>query len=1256
MKKILAFCIVSAIAIAVVSKACAQAAAAFSTGTFNSDAILSLAGPVSNELYGITWAATTTTGNGYLFTHYNSTTLTYGNGGSDGVFFPSPNTTGDSGFDTILKSAADQGVTGSPNFTLNGLTAGIIYNVLILDADDRTSIGGPRSITVSDGLGHSIAGSNWRDGSGNAVIYGSYILATFTASGATEAFTITGSGGPQVNDVLVIIHGTGPPPPPTNVVAQQSNNGQVSLSWTASVGATSYNVERSTSTGSPYVVIATNLATLTYTDSTAVIGTFYFYAITANNAYATSAAAPAVFGWRVVIPTLNTNELVVTATTPQDYGAVGDGITDDSAAFQAAINAVYNSGGRGGGVVYVPAGTYAFYTNINLLTGVTLHGDWQDWTKGTNGLVGTTFKVYQGAGSTNGSAFLNVQSSASLWGVNIWYPNQDPNNITQYPFSIRLGSDSVLRNIVLVNPYLGVQVQGETKWILSTLIGSPLSLGFVADNCADVCQSEDVRFSPAVWPASKLPGAPAANGPPATWMRTNATAMRLLRLDGMGNMKTEISGFKSGIEFDASVNGSASSCFYEGHVTNCGIALNLTDAQQSAIPQFANFTLAGDVAISHTNTASDVNVQFKDCNITGYSGVAVQVAGNSWQSAMDFMNCNITGTLLANGPGIVNMISCTLNASTQCVMNATVTRTAFTGCTFNPATNIVNNGAATNLVMESRPANGSPLPMVSWTNIINDANSRRPAKVALFLATSYGANGTDSSDDTAAIQNALDAAGSNGGGIVYVPAGKYQLNGGLNVPSGVELRGAYELRHRTWPGQDGKAKGTILQPYSGQGGTNGTPAIVLQPNAGVRGMTITYESQTPYCIQFPPAIQGRGSNVYAIGVQSPNAYWFVDLNTYTCSNHFLFMLDGSFMWRGFTVGNGSSGTVLDCHNNQTYWWDNYDSASDLSNMTSSDTNAGPAYTAFVRGNGQYYDFGNCTEQLIKTFSYQQNIWLHCSSQNGVGANVTGIAAIFDAAYEGFVFEVAGPSTVNMVNMEWMVEVNSGVSGLNSPMAVDSRADYQGTVRIFNSPLHAQPNCGYLLNGGDIGFELVHGWQYANTNININGGVLHMIGAGFFGSNPNITFGANAGIAGRPMNLLAATVRAGLPTPISTRTTRSMLGRITRSSIQTSSAARPPSMPPARIILQLNRRPWHLMATPAPSGLTPIRATQAGCDITLAGRQRSSSSIIFPAPMTCLGAIQKAGSFKVRTTDTVGRHWTRAPGKLSLLDSRPSNTR
>ena len=48
----------------------------------------------------------------------------------------------------------------------------------------------------------------------------------------------------------------------------------------------------------------------------------------------------------------------------KDFGAVGDGVTDDRAAFQSAINAVVASGG---GVIYVPPGTYQFvsFASIN---------------------------------------------------------------------------------------------------------------------------------------------------------------------------------------------------------------------------------------------------------------------------------------------------------------------------------------------------------------------------------------------------------------------------------------------------------------------------------------------------------------------------------------------------------------------------------------------------------------------------------------------------------------------------------------------------------------------------------------------------------------------------------------------------------------------------------------------------------------------------------------------------------------------------
>lgn len=54
----------------------------------------------------------------------------------------------------------------------------------------------------------------------------------------------------------------------------------------------------------------------------------------------------------------------------RDYGAVGDGVTDDTAAIQAAVDALPTNGGE----VYIPAGTYKTTSPITLKRGTTLRG------------------------------------------------------------------------------------------------------------------------------------------------------------------------------------------------------------------------------------------------------------------------------------------------------------------------------------------------------------------------------------------------------------------------------------------------------------------------------------------------------------------------------------------------------------------------------------------------------------------------------------------------------------------------------------------------------------------------------------------------------------------------------------------------------------------------------------------------------------------------------------------------------------------
>ncbi len=824
---------------------------------------------------------------------------------------------------------------------------------------------------------------------------------------------------------------------------------------------------------------------------------------------------------RVYVPTFNTNEVVVAMATPQQYGAVGDGITDDSGAFQAAMNAVYNSGGSGGGVVFVPAANYAFYHNITIPTGVTLHGDWTDWTRGGGGMVGTTFKIYYGAGVTNGAPFIALSGSTALRDINIWYPNQNANNITGYPFSIGVDDDCVVQNIVLVNSYQGIETyNGGSKHILSTIIGTPLYKGIDINQIFDVCHAEDVRFSPDVWVNAGVSNAPLVGDAYATWMRSNGEGMRLLRVDGEMCMDTFISGYHIGIEANAETNGQPGCTFYSGFVSNCAIAFAAQDMPSAFGPMFANFTLDGDVAVSRTNTTDDANVLFDHCLIIGRAGPAVSSTGSDWHSWMQFQNCTISNALQLTGPGVFNVVDCTLLGSTQCVMAANATRAAFTGCTFSPTTNIVNSGNSSNVLIDARQSISNALPIVYWTNVLANYISRQPAKTNLYVVTdvAWGAYGDGVNDDTVAIQKALTAAGNNGGGIVFMPPGKYHLTNTLDVPGGVELRGAFEMRHGTSPGPDGHAKGSILEPFGGQGSTNGPPAVALESNSGLTGVTISYESQSSNCIPFPPAIQGRGANVYAIGVCCPNPFIYLDLDSYTCTNHFIDMMDGWALLTGYAIGNGSSGMVVDCHDNWTYWVENNDSQSSLPQSVQAPVLSNASHKV------QMYILGDCAEEMVKDFSIIEKTYVDCVTENGKGPRATLINNYCDASIQGFVLDAASSaSSIVAVNTP-MTTFNFGGYGdqAQTTVAVLSTTNFQGTARFISSVLWGGTYLDFNVNGGDVGFDLVHMDTHSFIGSVVNGGVFHLINNSAyisFSGTSNfppyyVTFGADAGMAGK----------------------------------------------------------------------------------------------------------------------------------------------
>ncbi len=71
-------------------------------------------------------------------------------------------------------------------------------------------------------------------------------------------------------------------PAPTNLTVTATNFGLISLSWSPSTGATSYNLKRAPAHGGPYALIA-NTASTAYNDTAVFNGAAYYYIVSAVN-------------------------------------------------------------------------------------------------------------------------------------------------------------------------------------------------------------------------------------------------------------------------------------------------------------------------------------------------------------------------------------------------------------------------------------------------------------------------------------------------------------------------------------------------------------------------------------------------------------------------------------------------------------------------------------------------------------------------------------------------------------------------------------------------------------------------------------------------------------------------------------------------------------------------------------------------------------------------------------------------------------
>jgi hypothetical protein len=401
---------------------------------------------------------------------------------------------------------------------------------------------------------------------------------------------------------------------------------------------------------------------------------------------------------RPCISTLFAAVALSTATgTPQDiysvrdFGAVGDGKTDDTAAFQKALAAAAESGG---GLVYAPRGSYFFAGHLDVPKAVTLKGVWES-VPAHNGIRdrglpkptddGTTFLVTENRGKEDGPAFITLNHNSTLKGVVIYYPEQDPNEEpAPYPWAIAMrGKNPAVLAVELLNPFNGIDAAHNERHLIRDIQGQPLRRGILVDDIYDIGRIENVHFNPWWSMKPKL----------FAWQQKFGEAFVVGRSDWQYVFNTFCFGYNIGYKFIQTKAGACNGNFLGIGADDCFTALVVENCAPMALlisnGEFVSFH-GPDPTMVRIEASNSGSVRFVNCAFWGPCKQIAKIAGKGTVGFSDCTFCqwdskNESRAALQVASGTVLVRGCEFQQDKpqlelgEAVRRAVITENVFTG-------------------------------------------------------------------------------------------------------------------------------------------------------------------------------------------------------------------------------------------------------------------------------------------------------------------------------------------------------------------------------------------------------------------------------------------------------------------------------------------------------------------------------------------------------------------------------------------------
>lgn len=827
------------------------------------------------------------------------------------------------------------------------------------------------------------------------------------------------------------------------------------------------------------------------------------------------------------------------------FGAKAEPGFDNRAAFQAAIDAAYESGG---GVVYIPAGNYEFHSTqigiksvrvrqgtsenkkdfnyeyvLRLHPGVQLRGDWAA-PESNNGMVlGTILEVRVGKNAPNydgsvkswwndsqaGNAlrttytsiadrFIEMNAGTGVTNLSIWYPEQNINDVKPYPWTLfqTQGNCATIEHVTLVNSYNGFNsAPSELHYVLDSYI-TALNKGIEVHVCTDIGRIENVSISPEYWAKSGLPGAPTLAELTA-YTKANSVGFQMHRSDWEYISYLHISGYKTGIWIgrEPGFADAPNAQLYEVHVDNCENGLYVEDVNPYGIlisnssfgaakggnavyfyKDFSTSTQFNGVEFSGpiVSDGSDGVISFESCLFGKYSDYALKINnGNVLLSQCHFENAD---------------------KHVYLGMNMRTLKSVNSGHKQRLKINNHSNDAKIEIITDKKYA-FEPIPKGLKTNIIAHPRpvSNQVLKADFSRATGFN-NQRPVKDISSELQSALDALKASGGGTLYLPAGRYLVDKPIKIPSGVELRGSWDVQHHTQNG--GTA---IFTNYDGgDAGENAPSLIQLETNAGIRGITLAqlniisgeYSAESPR--KTPFLIQGQGPKVYVINVTIAIGDKGIDLASYDTSGHYVDYLGGVPLRAGIWVGGGAEGGFIrNMQFNPHYGSRLPEGGQGYPRV---------AMMRFVQSNCSAFKFADVKNQTIfNNFVYGSVYGIHFLKDEITGkypGKMTMIGHGSDGCtYSLFVEDADKDTKIIAVNSEL---VNTKIP--NEPVRSyvlmgkemnTSKVHPDAKLILYNSAFWGSPVFGAIINSGIVSFQQANFSRSGTYGVDVRGGRAHV---------------------------------------------------------------------------------------------------------------------------------------------------------------------